>query len=101
MLDAHKLIDISAGHDHNAVVTSLGQVFTWGRNTYGELGRDKSGDLSIKLVPSLTNYFVVQVRIAAILGCIGMSCLSVFILWLMMGLVYCRVEMAFNGYVIA
>ena len=32
------IVEISLGYEHTLVVTSLGRVFTWGRNNYNQLG---------------------------------------------------------------
>ena len=41
------IISVSLGHSHSAALTSLGRVFTWGSNTYGQLGDNTIVDKSI------------------------------------------------------
>ena len=37
-LSGKKLIDVGLGQNHSTAITSHGEVFTWGSNTYGQLG---------------------------------------------------------------
>ena len=63
-LEGHRVVDIAAGGWHNALVTSEGLCFTWGRGEYGRLGLgDRSGKsaMSPTLVEGLLGHFVVQV----------------------------------------
>jgi alpha-tubulin suppressor-like RCC1 family protein len=36
--DDPEIVDIAAGHAHSLAVTSMGEVFTWGFNLYGQIG---------------------------------------------------------------
>ena len=39
-------VGISCGGFHTAVVLSTGDVYLWGRNTYGQCGRSPSGNIT-------------------------------------------------------
>ena len=49
------IVDVLAGDSHTAVITSEGRIFTWGYNTYGNLG---DGTTTDKNTPTdITNHF--------------------------------------------
>ena len=41
-----EVIDIAAGGAHSACITSLGELYTWGKGRYGRLGHGDSEDLT-------------------------------------------------------
>jgi alpha-tubulin suppressor-like RCC1 family protein len=45
------LASVSAGGSHTCGVTSYGQAFCWGQNSFGELGKGSTGDSSSVPVP--------------------------------------------------
>ncbi|MGN0106776.1 MAG: RCC1-like domain-containing protein, partial [Hominilimicola sp.] len=45
------VIQISVGSDHMAALTNDGNVYTWGKNTYGQLGEGTYGSTADKVVP--------------------------------------------------
>jgi hypothetical protein len=45
-----KIIAIAAGYHHSLALTNYGQVFSWGSNTFGQLGR---GKICIGNIPAL------------------------------------------------
>lgn len=50
-----KVIDISLGQVHSAALTASGSLFTWGSNTYGQLG---NGTNNLHITPiDMTNFF--------------------------------------------
>ncbi|NWG26902.1 MAG: T9SS type A sorting domain-containing protein [Ignavibacteriaceae bacterium] len=51
VLSGKSIIKISAGSGYSIVVASDGTVYTWGQNTYGELGNGTSGSNAWKNVP--------------------------------------------------
>ena len=42
-----RVLQVSCGYDHTAVLTSNGSVLTWGSNMYGQLGHRNNGNLKI------------------------------------------------------
>lgn len=52
-----EVVAVAAGKEHSVALKSNGTVWTWGRNTYGQLGLGDSTDVNIvpKMVPGLTN----------------------------------------------
>ena len=40
-LSDRKIVQVSAGSVHSAAVTEEGELYTWGRGTYGRLGHGK------------------------------------------------------------
>ena len=51
VLSGKIITNLSAGSEHTIVISSDGSLFTWGRNTYGELGNGTSGSNAWKNVP--------------------------------------------------
>ncbi|CAL1595095.1 unnamed protein product [Knipowitschia caucasica] len=49
LLGKAKIINAWSGWTHNVVQTECGQVFTWGRQNYGQLGRTITTNLNSKL----------------------------------------------------
>lgn len=37
-LDSHNIVDVACGEYHSVAVNEWGQVFSWGSNSYGQLG---------------------------------------------------------------
>jgi alpha-tubulin suppressor-like RCC1 family protein len=55
-LKGKKIIEISSGSSHNAVITDKGDIYTWGNGSYGQIGNDKKENCSKpKLVVMLIN----------------------------------------------
>jgi len=55
-LDESEIItDISLGHYHSGAITSLGRIFMWGYNAYGQIGDETLIDKSYPL--DVTSYF--------------------------------------------
>merc|ERR550534_2272043 len=51
-----KVVDIVSGWTHMMALTESGDVYTWGRNTYGQLGKSKEQlDFRPSKVPLLEN----------------------------------------------
>ncbi len=49
------IVDISLGEEHSSAITSIGSIFTWGNNNYGQLG---DGTTTTKLIPTdITSLF--------------------------------------------
>ncbi|CAG5132690.1 unnamed protein product, partial [Candidula unifasciata] len=63
-----KVIQVAAGDSHNVILTEDHSVHTWGRNEYGQLGREASRkNRGIpKLVKSLAGYSVVQISCGSV-----------------------------------
>ncbi len=40
-LSDRKIVEVSAGSVHSAAITEEGELYTWGRGTYGRLGHGK------------------------------------------------------------
>ena len=38
-LQSQKVINVAAGSQHSLALTEAGEVFSWGDNSYGQLGR--------------------------------------------------------------
>ena len=56
------MVDISCGGSHSAVITSSGELFTWGKGRYGRLGHGDSEDqLLPKKVEAVQGYRVINV----------------------------------------
>jgi len=55
-----KVLQIGCGYKHAAVKTSTGKVFSWGNNSYGQLG-DNSYDHSSTPIPVLSQFNFIQV----------------------------------------
>ena len=50
-----KIIQVSLGDQHSSALTSSGRIFTWGSNSYGQLG---DGTTEAKFTPTdITSYF--------------------------------------------
>ncbi|CAH1117777.1 unnamed protein product [Phaedon cochleariae] len=49
------LKSVHAGWSHSAALTESGDVFTWGRNTYGQLGADREVPYKPEKIPTLKN----------------------------------------------
>eukprot|EP01087_Luapelamoeba_hula_P006210 TRINITY_DN1629_c0_g2_i2.p1 TRINITY_DN1629_c0_g2~~TRINITY_DN1629_c0_g2_i2.p1 ORF type:complete len:1654 (-),score=167.20 TRINITY_DN1629_c0_g2_i2:56-4594(-) len=65
---AVRITAVACGWNHSAAVSDQGQLFTWGRNSYGELGhgqRDDIGVMQPKEVGFLSNHFVTHVAAGA------------------------------------
>jgi alpha-tubulin suppressor-like RCC1 family protein len=57
-----QIIDISYGDYHVLALTKSGKCFSWGRNSYGQLGnRTQTNDNKPKLINALLNEIVVQI----------------------------------------
>jgi uncharacterized repeat protein (TIGR02543 family) len=55
-----KITSVSIGGSHTSVLTSLGRMFTWGRNTYGQLG---DGTTTSKYIPiDITSQFNLELN---------------------------------------
>eukprot|EP01080_Neovahlkampfia_damariscottae_P011639 gene11639-4880_t len=55
-LKGKKVIEISSGSSHNAIITDKGDIYTWGNGSYGQIGNDKKENCSKpKLVVMLIN----------------------------------------------
>lgn len=52
LFTASPTVQIAAGIDHTVALKSNGTVFTWGSNTYGQLGIGSSGYSDNKLIPT-------------------------------------------------
>ncbi|EMR08893.1 hypothetical protein PNEG_02676 [Pneumocystis murina B123] len=50
-----KILQISAGASHFALLLSDGEVYTWGDNIYGQLGRETSDDLESNIIPTIVS----------------------------------------------
>ena len=46
-MDGKKIIQIHAGYEHSLALASDGTVYTWGRNNYGQLGKNDATDAHI------------------------------------------------------
>jgi alpha-tubulin suppressor-like RCC1 family protein len=58
LLPSENPIRISAGSNHNLLVTNLGRIFSWGKNNYGQLG---DGTTDNRLFPrEITNEFALN-----------------------------------------
>lgn len=56
------VVDISCGGAHSAAITSTGELYTWGKGRYGQLGHSDSDDqMKPKLVEALLGYRVIDV----------------------------------------
>ena len=70
-LRGKKVVRVAAGGSHSAAVTESGQLFTWGKGSYGRLGHGEYGEpygvsicisLSVAWQPNLKDpYLVAQV----------------------------------------
>ena len=67
-LARHRVIDISMGPDHSAVVVEPGHVYTLGRNSEGQLGngntKQQNAPIGVKIFgekPALVGYWAVVV----------------------------------------
>ncbi|XP_068720941.1 E3 ubiquitin-protein ligase HERC2-like [Montipora capricornis] len=61
-LAGKQVVQIACGSSHSAAVTSEGELYTWGRGTYGRLGHGNSEDhLFPMLVSGLRGYHVIDV----------------------------------------
>lgn len=49
------LTSVHAGWTHSAALTSNGDVFTWGRNSYGQLGAQRDAPHAPEKIPTLKN----------------------------------------------
>ncbi|MFA7106222.1 MAG: hypothetical protein WC154_02875, partial [Candidatus Izemoplasmatales bacterium] len=55
LTSADKIIQVSLGNSHSSALSTNGQIFTWGRNFYGQLG---DGTTTKKFVPTkITSQF--------------------------------------------
>ncbi|KTW28520.1 hypothetical protein T552_01779 [Pneumocystis carinii B80] len=50
-----KILQISAGASHFALLSSDGEVYTWGDNIYGQLGRETSDGVESNTVPTIVS----------------------------------------------
>lgn len=50
-----KILQISAGASHFVLLLSDGEVYTWGDNIYGQLGRETSNDVESNMVPTVVS----------------------------------------------
>lgn len=74
-LSKHRVIDMSLGPTHSAVIVEGGRVVTFGRNTEGQLG---CGSTSCKSTPGLVTSAVGKGRIM-----VSNLVLSVCVVWCM------------------
>ena len=49
-LSGKTVTDIAAGYYHSLALSQNGQVFSWGQNTYGQLGNNTSGQQQVPIV---------------------------------------------------
>lgn len=65
-LDDKMVEEIFCGCTYSAAITTSGQLYTWGRGTYGRLGHGNSDDkLTPTLVQALEDYRVVDVALGS------------------------------------
>mmetsp|Transcript_38958 Transcript_38958/g.63691 ORF Transcript_38958/g.63691 Transcript_38958/m.63691 type:complete len:1180 (+) Transcript_38958:2-3541(+) len=53
-LSAKTVVDIAAGYGHSMCATADGELYSWGRNDYGQLGH---GDIDRQLTPKKVEFF--------------------------------------------
>ncbi|ARF14915.1 Ig-like domain-containing protein [Sporosarcina ureae] len=55
--DFSNIVAVTAGSEHSVALKTDGTVFTWGRNSFGQLGNGETGDENVvpQKVPGLTN----------------------------------------------
>ncbi|CAH0390182.1 unnamed protein product [Bemisia tabaci] len=57
-----EIVNVACGGAHSAVISSNGELYTWGKGRYGRLGHDNSEDMLVPtLVETLLGYRVVDV----------------------------------------
>ena len=63
-LSQYRMKSIHAGCKHTVALTESGVVYTWGSNTYGQLGHgDKDTRLEPKLLEHLRDIVVLALRV--------------------------------------
>ncbi|KAG4305427.1 hypothetical protein PORY_000983 [Pneumocystis oryctolagi] len=50
-----KILQICAGASHFALLSSEGELYTWGENLYGQLGRDVDNETDSNTIPTVVN----------------------------------------------
>ncbi|KAG2921025.1 hypothetical protein PC117_g16352, partial [Phytophthora cactorum] len=61
-LNGHIIVEISAGSHFAVAITSTGQVFSWGRGCFGQLGNGEVADVSIPTqIEALKDYIAIDI----------------------------------------
>ncbi len=56
-LSDKQIIDICCGSELTLVLTNSGEVYAWGKNSYGQIGNGRSGHNKYQLIPIKVNGF--------------------------------------------
>lgn len=62
-LKSYKITQVSCGEAHSVALSQWGQVFSWGQDSYGQLGHNLNGEVQAipKIIRSLCTHHVVQI----------------------------------------
>jgi alpha-tubulin suppressor-like RCC1 family protein len=56
-LSDKQIIDICCGSELSLVLTNSGEVYAWGKNSYGQVGNGRSGPNKLQLIPMIVSGF--------------------------------------------
>lgn len=72
-MEKYRIVSVVCGAYHSAAISYSGQLFTWGCNFNGQLGRE-GDDTRVKMVRLLSEHRVVQVCLIKVLLIFSMAC---------------------------